>query len=90
MTGRILFKMYVSRQLRRLRRETASVANNVRRLREARGLSQHELAVLLRVAVGTVARWERGAVTPTGRNRMRLAKRLGVEVEQLGDWPKEV
>jgi transcriptional regulator with XRE-family HTH domain len=60
------------------------VANQIKAAREARGLSQPELDTLLRMAPGTVSRWERGVVRPTPRNQAKLARRLGVEVEQLG------
>jgi transcriptional regulator with XRE-family HTH domain len=71
-------------QLRPRYAETPTVATRIKELREARGLSQPELDTLLRMAPGTVSRWERGVVTPTPRNQAKLARRLGVDVEQLG------
>ncbi len=58
--------------------------NRVRELREARGLSQADLARLLGVSAYTVGRWEAGQMVPAARNARRLAKRLGVSLEELG------
>jgi putative transcriptional regulator len=60
------------------------VANRLRDLRLARGLTQADLARLLGVSAYTVARWEAGEMVPTARNARRLARRLGVSVEELG------
>ncbi len=37
---------------------------NIRTLRQQAGLSQSDLAALLRVSKNTVARWEREVITP--------------------------
>lgn len=76
--------MPTAKQLLTRSDETPSVANRIKELREARGLSQPELDMILRLAPGTLSRWERGVVTPTPRNQAKLARRLGVDVEQLG------
>jgi transcriptional regulator with XRE-family HTH domain len=65
-------------------RGSTSAVNRIREYREARGLTQPELDMILRVAPGTTSRWERGIVTPTPKNQAKLARRLGVDVEQLG------
>jgi transcriptional regulator with XRE-family HTH domain len=57
--------------------------NRIRELREAKGLSQHDLGRLLDVLGDTVGHWERGDTVPRQRNARRLAKRLGVSVEEL-------
>jgi transcriptional regulator with XRE-family HTH domain len=59
-------------------------ANRVKALREARGLTQQELATLLGVGLRSIVRWESGDATPTPRNARKLARRLGVAVEELG------
>ena len=56
----------------------------IKEAREANGLSQAQLDALLRLAPGTFGRWERKAVTPTKRNQRRIAKALGVSVDELG------
>jgi len=59
------------------------MVNQIGPLRLARGYSQADLARLLRVPAGTLGRWERDAAMPTPKNRKRLARRLGVSVEEL-------
>ena len=58
--------------------------NRLRELREARGLTQTSLALLVGVAERTYRSWEAGTNVPTARNARRLARRLGVTVEALG------
>jgi transcriptional regulator with XRE-family HTH domain len=53
--------------------------------RGARGFSQERLAELLGVTSGTVGRWERGESTPEPLMQPRLAKQLGVTVNELID-----
>ncbi|MCP5117482.1 MAG: helix-turn-helix domain-containing protein [bacterium] len=50
-----------------------SRATRIRRAREAAGLPQHTLAVILGVTTNTLARWERGEMAP---RRRALASRL--------------
>ncbi|NEO31837.1 MAG: helix-turn-helix transcriptional regulator [Symploca sp. SIO3C6] len=59
----------------------------LKRLREAAGLSQQELATRIGVAVATISRWERGA-SPAMMSvpQMRaLCKALGISFEELPD-----
>ncbi|MEB3179065.1 MAG: helix-turn-helix transcriptional regulator [Nostocaceae cyanobacterium] len=59
----------------------------LKRLREAAGLSQQELAFRIGVAVATISRWERG-VSPammTVPQMKALGKALGVSLEELPD-----
>ncbi|MER5390186.1 helix-turn-helix transcriptional regulator [Saccharopolyspora sp. NPDC002686] len=51
--------------------------------RRSRGHTQETLAHRLEVDVSTVARWERGASTPTPRMREALARELGLSLDQL-------
>jgi transcriptional regulator with XRE-family HTH domain len=63
--------------------------NRVRELRLRLFLTQEALAFRCRVTVRTVVHWERGEKYPHGRNLRRLARALGVSVDelQLGDRP---
>jgi transcriptional regulator with XRE-family HTH domain len=58
--------------------------SKIRELREARGMTQADLARLLGVSDNTVHRWEAGVSVPQRHIRRSLAKRLGVAVDQLG------
>ena len=51
-------------------------ARRVRRLREALGLTQADLAARLGVTATTVHRWERGVYTPTIRTLKRAVEKL--------------
>jgi DNA-binding XRE family transcriptional regulator len=59
-------------------------ANRVRELRERLLLTQEALAFRCRVATRTAVTWEKGEKCPNSRNRKRLAKVLGVSVDELG------
>ncbi|MFG1659111.1 helix-turn-helix domain-containing protein [Micromonospora chersina] len=63
-----------------------SPPNRLRHLREARSLSQQEVADRLGspVTAHQVSRWERGQVVPQPRTRRALAQVLGVPVGELG------
>ncbi len=51
--------------------------------RKALGLTQEDLAALLRVEQSTIRRWERGVTAPQPWMRPRLAKALKVSADQL-------
>lgn len=51
--------------------------DEARALREARGLSQRELAGLLGVAANTVARWERGELPILRKTELAIRFALG-------------
>lgn len=55
----------------------------IRALREAKGLSQTELAEALGVDQTTVSAWERGVAEPTLSNLRRLADVLGIAPGEL-------
>lgn len=55
----------------------------IRALREAKGLSQAELAEALGVDQTTISAWERGVAEPTLFNLRRLADVLGVSAGEL-------
>ena len=58
-------------------------AENVKRLREAKGLTQAELANLVEVSQPTVAQYEKGLKVPTIITGVLLAKRLNTTCEKL-------
>jgi transcriptional regulator with XRE-family HTH domain len=58
-------------------------AENLKRLRREKYMSQDELARLAGVGRQTIYRYERGAVAPLGRTVRALAKALGVEPQEL-------
>lgn len=67
-----------------------SLAQQLRALREARGLSQEQLAQQAGVTLGSVQNWEQGACGRDGPGLwklLRLAKFLGVSLESLAGLP---
>jgi transcriptional regulator with XRE-family HTH domain len=55
----------------------------LKELRDQSGLTQRELAYLLGVTEKAVQRWENGTRSPSRRHQKALAKRFGVEVDEL-------
>jgi len=61
-----------------------NLANNIKRLREAKGLSQEKLARLADVANNTLIKMESGEnKNPTLETLKKVAKALGVSVDDL-------
>ena len=58
-------------------------SENLRKLREEKGLSQKQLGKLMFVNNSTVARWENGTRLPDAAMMLRLAKCLDVDVNTL-------
>ena len=58
-------------------------ARTLRKLREARGLSQKQLGQKLYVNHSTIARWENASRMPDAAMIVRLAKCFGVEVSEM-------
>ena len=58
-------------------------AENLRKLREDKGLSQSQLGKRMFVNQSTVARWENGSRLPDAAMMLRLAKCLGADVNTL-------
>jgi transcriptional regulator with XRE-family HTH domain len=56
-----------------------TLGEQIRRGRQARGLSQEELAEALGVSRQAVSKWESDAAVPQGENRARLGQLLGLE-----------
>lgn len=59
------------------------LGENIKAMRESRGLSQEELAVRLNVVRQTVSKWERGRSVPDADLLVRLSEELGVPVSDL-------
>jgi transcriptional regulator with XRE-family HTH domain len=61
-----------------------NLANNIRKLREAKGLSQEKLARLADVANNTIIKMESGEnKNPTLDTLKKVAKAFGVSVDNL-------
>lgn len=59
------------------------IGNNVRKLRNDRGMSQQDLADYCNIAKSTIQRIENGSMNPTILMLQSISKILGVEVESL-------
>lgn len=55
--------------------------------RRAAGLSQTDLAKLVKATQGQVSEWETGTRPPTDLLKMRLADALGCTLADLFPWP---
>lgn len=55
--------------------------------RKELGLSQYDLAKKLDISQSSVAAWEIGKTTPSGRNLVMLSKLLGVSIDELTGTP---
>lgn len=66
----------------------ADFSNNLKRLRQAGGMSQAQLAEQMNVTRQTISSWERGNSYPDIGMLTRLAEVLGVEVQQLLCTPR--
>jgi transcriptional regulator with XRE-family HTH domain len=62
---------------------TAQFASNLRRLRQAAGLTQDGLGRAVMMDGAEISRYERGERDPQLRNMVRLARGLGVTVADL-------
>ena len=67
--------------------EAGESESPLKRMREAAGLSQQELASRMGVGVTTISRWERGAspATMTVPQIRALCRELGIAFEDLPD-----
>ncbi len=66
-----------------------SFADNVKRLREEKGLTQAELAGQVNVAQSMIAQYEKGLKVPTIVTGVALARKLGTTCEALVSDKKE-
>ena len=62
------------------------LAENLKALRKAKGLSQEELAARLHVVRQTVSKWEKGRSVPDADLLIRLAEELDT-TSAAGRWP---
>ena len=65
------------------------VCDNIRRLRELKGLSQKELADMMDMPAPQYSRLESGKSAPTLNTLVRIAEALSIEVEHLLISPKK-
>jgi len=67
-----------------------NVATNIRRIRQAAGMTQAQLASAADVADATISRIERGRLVPSVELAQRLAKALDLGVDDLlGPEPRD-
>ena len=59
------------------------LAENIRALRNKKGLTQKELADLVHVTPQAVSRWESGDVEPSVATMQDMAKIFGVSIDEL-------
>ena len=59
------------------------LSENIKKLRQAKGLSQQELAVKLNVVRQTVSKWENGLSVPDSEMLIELAEKLDTSVSEL-------
>jgi len=60
-----------------------NLGKNIIQLREKAGLSQAEFARLLKVPQPNITRWESGAITPSIESIIKIAKALGVSIDEI-------
>jgi transcriptional regulator with XRE-family HTH domain len=59
------------------------MANRLREFRKNQGMTQMQIADVLRCQQTLVSQYERGVHTPSLHNAIRLARALGTTVEEL-------
>lgn len=59
------------------------LGNRIRELRENKGLSQIELAKIVKMANTTISQWESGKRTPDSDSLLKLSGFFGVSVDYL-------
>lgn len=62
----------------------------LRDLREAKGVTQKQLAAFLKVSHATVSVWESGGNTPNFVQVVKIAEFLGVPVEEFAVIPDDI
>ncbi len=55
----------------------------IREIRTAKGITQTELAAIMRVGQSTISHWESGAYSPTLQHLRRLAEVLNCTADEL-------
>lgn len=57
--------------------------NNIKKMRDAKGLTQNELSSLLKVSQSTVAMWETGESMPRASLLPKISAALGCSIDDL-------
>lgn len=60
-----------------------AIGENIRKLREMRGISMSELAECAGIAQPQIAKYESGVTVPNAISAVAIAERLGTTVEML-------
>ena len=65
------------------------IGKNIHYLRKQQGLTQAELANLVKASFQAVSKWESGASSPEAHNIIRLARLYGISTDSilLGEFP---
>ena len=67
-----------------------AVTNNIREIREQRGIYQNDLAAAIGYSTKTVGRIERGDNTPSAEFMLRISKYFNMLVEDVFMWKIEL
>ena len=67
-----------------------AVTNNIREIREQRGIYQDDLAAAIGYSTKTVGRIERGDSTPSAEFMLRISKYFNMLVEDVFMWKIEL
>jgi transcriptional regulator with XRE-family HTH domain len=73
-----------------MRAGISSVGKRIRDTREARRISQHELADLLGISAAAVCQWETKGTIPRAKTLKKVAHALGVSEEYLSTGSEAV
>ena len=63
--------------------DNRTVGKTIAALRQARGMTQQQLAAAMNVSHQAVSKWENGAALPDIQTLMELTQLFGITVEQL-------
>lgn len=64
------------------------LAANLKRLKEAQGLTWQKIATELKMSIGAVEKWKKGYSRPYGDNAVRLARVLRCHPDELFSAPQ--
>ena len=64
--------------------------NNIKAIREKKGILQSQLAEALGLTQGSISQWELGLTSPSADNLKKLSAFLDCTVDELLADPKEV
>ena len=59
------------------------MANNIKQLREAAGMTQAELAAKMQLTTPSITKWELGRANPTYDNLIQLAEIFGGTLDEV-------